>query len=136
MAEDTREWVEARRADLAKCAWQFVQNEQVQRALVALDPSALRTLLGAATDASCLLEVLILLRYQQGRDRAKWPDVLVSGIERELKDAVEAATKARGAAADPDAAEARLATSWLGFLVRLHRSSYEAAREEQRARRG
>jgi hypothetical protein len=134
---DTRTWVEEQRAKLAKSANRFVENAAVREALTALDPTALRTLLGAAANASCLDEVLILLRYQQGRDRVKWRDVLVAGMEKELKELVENAKKGRAAPDEPDAAEALLATSWLGFLVQIHRYHYEAAREGAReARRG
>jgi hypothetical protein len=135
---DTRTWVEAERASLARRANRFVDNREIRDALVALDPSALRTLLGAAASASCLDEVLILLRYQQGRDRGKWRDVLVTGIEKQLQELVaEAKKKERAPVDDPDAAEAALATAWLGFLVQIHRFYFEAAREAARdTRRG
>ena len=134
---DTRTWVEEQRAKLAKSANRFVENASMREALTALDPTALRTLLGAAANASCLDEVLILLRYQQGRDRAKWRDLLVAGMEKELKDLVSNAKKDRAEPSEPDAAEALLATAWLGFLVQIHRYHYEAAREGAREpRRG
>jgi len=76
--------------------------------------------------------VLILLRYQQGRDRAKWPDVLVTGIEKQLQDLVDVASRKTEKPAEPDAAEAMLATAWLGFLVQIHRFHYEVAREARR----
>jgi len=125
---DNRTWVEARRPALARSARQFADETQIREALAALDPSALRTLLGAASSASCLDEVLILLRYQQGRDRAKWRDVLVAGIEKQLL----AAAKVHAGTDEPDQpdqAEALLATTWLGFLVQIHRFYFEAGRE-------
>lgn len=133
MAQETREWVETRRADLAKRAWMFVEDNQIKAALSALEPTALRTLLGAAANATCLLEVFILLRYQQGRDREKWKEVLVTGIVNQLTAAAEtaAASKHLKDAQEVDTAEAMLATSWLGFLVRLHRYHYEMAREQR-----
>jgi hypothetical protein len=129
---ETRTWVEEERAKLAKRANEFVKNTQIRTALTALDPTALRTLLGAAANASCLDEVLILLRYQQGRDRVKWPEALVTGIEKQLQDLVEVATRKTSAPDEPDAAEAMLATQWLGFLVQIHRFHYEAAREARK----
>jgi hypothetical protein len=130
---DTRTWVEAERAKLAKRANEFVKNAQIREALTSLDPTALRTLLGAAANASCLDEVLILLRYQQGRDRVKWRDVLVAGLEKQLQELVEVATRRTETPADLDAAGAMLATAWLGFLVQIHRFHYEAAREARKA---
>lgn len=129
---DTRTWVEEERAKLAKRANEFVKNAQIRAALTGLDPTALRTLLGAATNASCLDEVLILLRYQQGRDRTKWPDVLVTGLEKQLQEIVDVAKRKTESPDDPDAAEAMLAAQWLGFLVQIHRFHYEAAREARR----
>src|SRR5207247_2435272 len=103
---DTRTWVEAERAKRARRANEFVKSSQIREALKALDPTALRTLLGAAANASCLDEVLILLRYQQGRDRVKWPDALVTGLEKQLQDLVDVAKRKAEAPDDPDAAEA------------------------------
>lgn len=135
MIEEARRWAEARRADLAKRAWTFAAKEE--RALAAMDPTALRTMLGAAANASCLREIEILLRYQHGRDRVKWPIDLVKGIEGELEKAIAAAKEAQGELPPDvsDAGEAMIAASWLGFLVRLHRYHYEAAREPRGGRR-
>jgi hypothetical protein len=131
MALETREWVEARRADLAKRAWAFADRSEIKAALAGLNTTALRTLLGAAMNASCFLEVLILLRYQQGRARDRDRDgkssqesqlkVLCPAIEKELQASVAAANEALGPAQHADVAEARLAAAWLGFLVQLHR---------------
>lgn len=135
--EDARRWAESRRADLAKRAWNFAEKKENREALAALDPTALRTMLGAAANASCLREIEILLRYQHGRDRVKWSKELVAGIEAELEQSIASAKKDQGELppAVSDAGEAMIAASWLGFLVRLHRYHYEAAREQRGGRR-
>ena len=135
MSVDVRIWVDERRAQIAKSAKRFGDAPPMREALKGLDPTALRTLLGAATNATCLEEVQILLRYQQGRDRVKWSDALVTGMEKELSavfDTVKANRHATGEPEELDQAAALTATAWLGFLVQIHRYLYEAAREVAR----
>lgn len=122
MGSEIREWVEGQRASLAKRAYRFVEgDEKIREALKKLDPNPLRVLLGAAASASCLDEVRVLLRYQHGRDKDKWPIDLVEAIDGQLRDAVDEAKKKADKPGDFDAVEAMIATIFLGFVVQLHR---------------
>lgn len=128
MTEDVGSWIESQRAALARRAWAFAEREDIKRSLVLLEPTALRTLLGAALDASCLLEIQMLLRYQQGRDKGKWA-AIVPGLETELNEAVKAAPWDKLPAEARDAAEVQIAVVYIGFIVMLHRY-YKAALDE------
>ncbi|WP_437952604.1 hypothetical protein WME98_19230 [Sorangium sp. So ce296] len=132
MAEDVRTWVEARRATLAKRAWSFAEKQEIKSKLARMEPTAIRTLLGATIQASCLLEVQMLLRYQQGRDKDKWDAGLVSSLESELTELVSKAEVSSLPEGDRDLASVQLAVAYLGFLVMLHRY-YHAAEAESAA---
>lgn len=133
---EARRWADKQRADLAKSAWNFTERKDVKPTLERLDPTALRTMLSAASNASCLHEISILFRYQSGRDRSKWPADFMAAIEGEMQKIVDAAKKngspAPSSAGSVDEGEAMIVASWLGFVVRLHRYHYEAARETAR----
>lgn len=133
MEHQVQEWVEGERSRLAKRAWQFVERQEIKGALVGIDPTALRTLLVAASNATCIEEIFIVFRYQQGRDRDRWKEDLVAALLKELKDEVVGKSRKDHPLGDRrDRAEALLIASFLGFLVRLHRYHYEAARPARR----
>lgn len=121
------------RPALAKRAWEFAEEAQVRSALQDLDPTPLRTLLSVANGASCLKELHIMLRYQQGRDKKTWPDVLAEGIFKATNDVVNAARPQLNGLpeADRDRAEILLAATWLGFVARLHRYQHSLGKQNE-----
>lgn len=128
-------WLEQQRPMLARRAKAFVLDcKEVKGALEELAPTALRTILGAANDAFCIAELELILRYQQGRDIAKWPESLVGGLLLEFQGCIKDSATATAFAqeSDRDRAEVRLAVLFLGNVVRLHRYVYEIRQAQRR----
>jgi hypothetical protein len=111
-----------------------MEDVSAKKALGELNPTALRNLFSAANEASCLEEVLILLRYQQGRDPRQWPEALVNGIVTRMEQAVKnAGLDSRLAAdGDRDRAASLIAARFLSSVVRLQRYLHEAGQGGRR----
>ena len=130
-------WVDGKRSTVAKLAWEAAEKETVKAVLGGIDPTALRTLLSAFLRSSCLEEARIVLRYQQGRDRDKWPKPVVEAIEAAMARVEKEVAQSPQIGAHADQAHVALLSSWLGYVVQLHRFQYTAQREaRQPARSG
>ena len=137
MDPQVQAWVEEKRSTVAKLAWEVAEKEAVKAVLGGIDPTALRTLLSAFVRASCLEEARIVLRYQQGRDRDKWPKPVVEAIEAIMARVEKEVAQSPQIAGHADEARVALLSSWLGYLVQLHRFQYTSQREaRQEARSG
>ncbi len=116
------QWHMGARPKLAKAAWAFADKKEIQEQLAELDVTALRTVLAASLGTSCLYELRIVMRYQQARDPKKWPQSLMGPLEQAVESAVNSVVEGRAAVeAQREAAEARAAATFLGFVAQLHR---------------
>lgn len=129
MEPQVQQWVDKKRVALAKMAWEATESDPLKSVLGNIDPTALRTLLSAFLQTSCLEEARILLRYQQGRDRDKWPKAVVDAIEGVMRYAEKDVSERDELKGCRDAAHVALLRAWFSYLVQLHRFHYAAQRD-------
>lgn len=105
------------RGNMARSALALLRDEAMLKALRSIDPTAMKTLLAAATQSGSLEEIEVVFRYQAAKFRDRWDEKLVEKLLEIL----------RAAAKDEkeDGRRARAAAEQLGFVARIHKVAYE-----------